>query len=191
MSGWERELSDDFLDEIEDADALVSGLPLGEAKPDDDVRATLLASAVGSRFERFATATAELLDVDEDTARQLLERIDDPSAWYVSALPVMSLIDLDGGPRVADAIRGFVRLAAGVHFPEHQHHGDEAVLIIQGSLEEVGTQRIYRAGDIARMPAGSTHSFIVRPGPDMVHLLVVQKGLSIAGQSYGPDDPRI
>ena len=129
--------------------------------------------------------------MDEARAKEILDQIDDPSAWYQSELDFMTLVDIEGGPAVSEAITGFVRLPAGVHFPPHEHHGEENVLVIQGSLEDGVSGRIFRSGEIATMPEGSTHDFVVRPGPDLVYLLVVQKGVTIAGRFYGHDDPRV
>lgn len=192
MSDWERELSDAFLEDVEDVEALVNGLGAPEVRPEGGLRAALLAAATPSgRFARFKQTVARLLDVDETRAETTLDRIDQPDAWYQSALPGMELVDIDGGPAVKEAIVGWVRLGAGTQFPEHTHGGEENVMVIQGSLQDDLTGQIFRPGDVAKMPAGSTHSFTVRPGPDLVYLLVVQKGVTIAGQFYAYDDPRV
>ncbi len=191
MSRWERDLSDPFLDEVEDAEALVNGAAPAAAAPDAALRAALLGAArLEGRFARFAEMTARLLDVDEERARATLERIDDPSAWYTSALDFMDLVDLTGGPKVAQAITGFARIQPGAVFPEHEHHGEENIFVIQGSMED-SEGRVFRAGELATMPEGSSHHFSVRAGPDLVYLLVVQNGISIAGQRYNYDDPRV
>lgn len=192
MSGWEKDLTDAFLDEVEDPETLVKRLEAPAVAPDADLKKALLGGAqLTGRFARFADVAAELLDVSATQAAAILDRIDDPSAWYQSALPDMELVDLEGGPKVAQAITGFVRLPAGAHFPEHEHHGEEHVFVIQGSLEDGPTGTIYRPGEVATMPEGSKHDFVVRPGPDLVYLLVVQNGVTIAGQYFAHDDPRV
>lgn len=192
MSDWERELSDAFLEDVEDVEALVKGLTAPTAKPDGGLRAALLAAASSEgRFARFADVVAKLLDVDRARAATTLDRIDTPDAWYSSALPNMDLIDIEGGPAVAEAVTGFVRLPAGTQFPEHTHAGEENVLVIQGSFQDDQSGVIYRPGDVATMPGGSTHSFTIRDGPDLVYMLVVQKGVTIGGEFFGPDDPRV
>jgi quercetin dioxygenase-like cupin family protein len=77
----------------------------------------------------------------------------------------------------------------GAVFPEHKHLGDEAVLVVQGSFEDGVSGRVYRAGDVVRMGAGSSHDFRARPGPALVYLVVLAEGLQIGDAVFGPDDP--
>jgi putative transcriptional regulator len=138
------------------------------------------------RLARFAGAVAELLDVGLDKAKALLERIDDPAAWS-HELPGISFLWVDGGPRVAAAVRGFVRVSAGQEFPEHEHLGDEITLVLQGGFEDVERGRVFRPGEIDRMPPGTSHGFRALPGgPDLVKLAVVQTGLRALGQDFLP-----
>jgi quercetin dioxygenase-like cupin family protein len=138
------------------------------------------------RLARFAGAVAELLDVGLDKARALLDRIDDPAAWS-HELPGISFLWVEGGPRVAVALRGFVRVDAGQEFPEHEHLGDEIVLVLQGGFEDVARGRVFRPGDIDRMPTGTSHGFRALPdGPDLLKLAVVQTGLRALGQDFLP-----
>ena len=99
----------------------------------------------------------------------------------------MELLHVQGGRRVAGAITGFVRIEAGLAFPEHEHLGEEAVLIVAGRCEDAG--RIHQPGDIVRMPASSRHSFRVCPGPDLVYLAVVQRGMRIGDRVLSATDP--
>lgn len=191
MSHWEDELIDDFLADVPDEDLEALGAAtLGAASPAPELRARLLASAtLAHRFDRFAAGAAELLDVDEATARSLLDGIADPSSWHGSPVPGVELYDLAGGPAVADAIRGFVRMQAGAAFPEHEHLGDETVLVVQGSFEDGVSGEVHRAGDVVRKAAGTRHDFLVRPGPDLVYLVVLPTGVRIGDQVIGPNDP--
>jgi anti-sigma factor ChrR (cupin superfamily) len=103
----------------------------------------------------------------------------------------MELLHVEGGPRVKGAITGFVRLGSGVSFPEHEHLGDEEVLILQGSCVDSIDHRVSRAGDRVRMPCGTVHSFSVREGPDLVYLAVVGTGLRVNGQELLAHDLRL
>lgn len=155
--------------------------------PDAALRARLLAAVPQTqRFARFAEAAAALLDIDRAAACELLDRLGERSR-FVEALPGVELLWVDGGPGVANALRGFVRVAAGGHFPEHEHLGEEHLLVLQGSLRDESRGRILRPGDLDVMPAGSTHGFVVPAGgPDLLGLSVVHAGLRIAGQDFLP-----
>lgn len=194
MSRWEDELLDPFLAEVpEDADvrALVEALAPPATAPAPAARDALLGAATSEgRFERFVPTTAALLDVDAAVARRLLELVG-TDAWYTSRIPDVSLIDLEGGPRVQGAITGFVRMPAGAAFPEHEHLGPETVFVLQGSFVDEASGAIVRPGERAEQPTGSTHRFTVRPGPDLVYLVVGQTGIRIGDQTLGPDDPRV
>src|SRR5262245_58499537 len=70
--------------------------------PPPDIKARLLASVGGGRFEKFAERTAKLLDVTLARARELLGLIERPAAWE-HPVPGVSLIHFDGGPAYAAA----------------------------------------------------------------------------------------
>ena len=160
---------------------------LPELSPAPELRERLLGDARSEgRLARFAGAVAELLDVGTAKAKELLERIDDPSAWSLE-LPGISFLWVEGGPSVANAVRGFVRVAAGQEFPDHEHLGDETVLVLQGGFEDVQRGKVFLPGDVDKMPTGTNHGFRALPGgPDLVKLAVVQTGLRAMGQEYLP-----
>ncbi len=140
------------------------------------------------RFDRFADAVATLLDVSRPRALAMLERLEEETAWERGFLPGMVLQHATGGPAVEGAVTGFVRLAAGAVFPEHEHLGTERVLILQGRCQD--GEKSYGPGDQVEMAAGSVHNFRVLPGPDFLYLAVVHGGLKVGGMVIGPDDPR-
>lgn len=140
------------------------------------------------RFERHADSVAAMLDIGRTRALELLARLDESTAWEPGLFPGMVLQHAAGGPRVSNAITGFVRLAQGSVFPEHEHLGFEQVLLLQGRCKD--GDAIFGPGDTVQMSAGTSHSFQVCPGPDLVYLAVVQEGLKIGGMVIGPDDPR-
>lgn len=140
------------------------------------------------RFERFADSVASLLDIGRARALEMLARLEDSAAWEPGLFPGMVLQHAKGGPRVSNAVTGFVRLTQGSVFPEHEHLGFEQVLVLQGRCKD--RDAIFGPGDIAEMPASTSHSFEVCPGPDLVYLAVVQDGLKLGGMVIGPDDPR-
>lgn len=163
---------------------------LATIAPAPSLRDALLSAArVEGRFDRFAPVVAELLDVSEARAIELLDGIAREDVWAGSPVPGVRLYHIEGGPKVAGAITGFVHMHAGTVFPEHRHLGDEAVLVVQGSFEDGVTGQVHRAGEVVRMPASSAHDFRARPGPALVYMVVLEQGLQIGDAVIGPDDP--
>ena len=160
---------------------------LAPVEPPSGAREKLLSSiSTEGRFARFAEATAKLLDLGVDQAKALLDRLHDLSL-FDNALPGISFYWCEGGPAVANAVRGFIRVAAGTNFPEHEHLGDEIVLVLQGSFVDTTRGITFHAGDSDIMKAGTSHSYYVpEGGPDLLKLSVTQVGLRAMGQLYSP-----
>lgn len=184
MTGPVRDDLDHGLDDLRDmspetapdelAEALSSlSLALPPAAPSPGLRERLLASAARpeQRWAPFAGRLARLVDVAHDRARELLAAIVRPDLWQ-RLLPGVDLLHLQGGPAVAGADVGFVRVAAGAAFPEHRHLGVERVLILQGGYRDDGGQ-VARAGDLVELPAGSSHGFVALPDEDLIYAVVV------------------
>lgn len=188
---------DDFFAEIvgEDDAALEPLSKIAQevprVAPSTALRDRILASTEKShRFDDLEARVAELLDVTPAAAGALLRGIDGPpGAWDGGPRSGVALLHLDGGPSVKDAVTGFVRVEVGAEFPEHSHVGDEVVLVLQGAFEDSdGT--VFRAGDEAWMPAGSTHRFRSLGPARLVGLAIVHGGVIVDGQTIGPGDPR-
>jgi mannose-6-phosphate isomerase-like protein (cupin superfamily) len=141
----------------------------------------------GRRFERFAAQVARISDVAMERAQELLDKIDDAASWLLS--PDMSVYNFSGGARVQNAISGFVRLPPGGVFPEHEHVGDEIVLVLQGTMID-SSGVVHRPGDEVLMKAGSKHSFTAGAGVDLLYLAIIQGGMKIGDSFIGPEDPR-
>ncbi len=193
MSTPDDDLLDPFLRESEGADVLPAlSVSMTGVRPSANLRARILEAATGEgRFERFAAAAAELLDLPVAGAQQLLDRLGDASNWSPGLIPSMTLYHVQGGPRVKGAVTGFVRITSGSGFPDHEHLGDEEVLIIQGSCVDSTDGKVFAPGDRVAMARGSIHSFEVRPGPDFVYLAVVFRGIRLGEQELLADDPRL
>ncbi len=150
-----------------------------------------------SRFARFARTLADLIDVSVERANALLERALDladpgrssPNLWEPLPIPGASTLWVDGGSAVAGCIRGFVRIPAGADFPEHRHIGEEKVLILDGAILDSSGQE-FHPGDIAEMPAGSSHSYRARGGgTDLLVFAVVREGIDIGDIPFRHRDP--
>ncbi|HKP62785.1 MAG TPA: cupin domain-containing protein [Polyangiales bacterium] len=185
----------DLGEEIEPHEAeLLSGaglLAFGDAleaiEPPPALRTRLLDELTSKgRFARFAEGTAKLLDIGLEQAKALLDRLDELSN-FEPAFPGASFFWVDGGPSVANAVRGFIRVKAGTDFPEHEHIGDEIVLVLQGSFVDTTCKQAYGVGAQVLMPAGTSHEYTVpADGPDLLKLSVTQQGLRALGQTFLP-----
>lgn len=169
-----------------DSDALrVTGaLPsaLGEEKPPPTLRSRLL-QTISSPVERFAPfqdKVADMIDLGVERARELLATIADKSSWEAGPLPGVELIHFDGGPRVAHADVGFVRVPAGTHFPHHRHLGVERGMILAGTYRD-SDGKLLGPGDIDEKQPGTEHSYDVSPDSDLVILVVLDQGIEIIG----------
>lgn len=186
------EASDEFVADSESVEALeelAQGLVASHATPSAKLLERVLRSTRDVvRFERFVADAAALLDLPQPEARALLERLEDPEAWEPGFLPELRLCHVRGGAKVANAVTGFVQLTAEQVFPEHEHLGEESVLVLQGRFRD--GDDVYGPGAVVVLPPGSSHSFTALPGPDLLYLAVVQAGVRVGDQVMLPDDPR-
>lgn len=173
------DLHDDLADVLGEAVARgVVALP--PVAPSRDLRARLLDSLAGpDRFRTFFAELARRFDLTVEVVRALLGRIDDPAAWEASPSPWIRLIHFPGGPAVAAADCGFVRVAAGKRFPRHGHDGDEMTFVLEGRAL-VG-ERALGPGDVVEVGAGDVHELVVAPERDLV-LMVVHRGIVFTGR---------
>lgn len=158
------------------------------------LRDRLLQAPLASRLHRFAEPVAQLMDVDLAGARALLDGIDAPGAFEAGPFPDLdiTLCHITGGPAVADAITGFVRVAPGLTFPHHEHLGVEHVLVLQGRLIDGETGEEAGPGDIVTRPASSAHAITALAGTtDLLYLAVVHTGVKIGDAVMGPASPEL
>ena len=148
-------------------DALTSALT--PSKPPPSLASRLLSHVRGiGRFEDLTPQVAELFDLPMDKASELLQGIHPSAPWLdFPGVDGLSVIPVEGGPRVAGSLTVLARLRPGATFPEHVHHGPEKNLILQGGLLEVGAQEVW-AGEALDKAAGSTHSYVALDGPDCI-----------------------
>lgn len=158
------------------------------------LRDRLLQAPLQGRLYRFADTVAQLMDVDAATARQLLDGLDQPDPFEPGPFPGLeiALRHISGGPRVADAITGFVRVGPGITFPHHEHLGDEHVLILQGHCLEEDSGVVAGPGEVVTRAGGSAHTISALPGAtDLVYLAVVHTGVKIGDAIMGPSSPEL
>ena len=169
--------------------ALADYLPPSAEPAPSPLRERLLAS-VGRPELRFAplyAALGELFDLDAQRLAALFTRAAAPAAWTRVPIPDTLLLHLDGGPRVAGADNGLVKLRAGARFPRHRHLGDERVLVLDGSYVDEPSGRIYRAGDLHEMREGTAHAYVASAERDLLLAVSVVRGVDVEG--FGPLAP--
>jgi len=130
---------------------------LAPVSPKGSLRERLLGLAGGvERFAPFLDRMMALFDLPEAAADAELRTIDTPEAWD-DMVPGVRFRDFEGGPAIGDAHGGLVRVEPGGSFPEHEHIGEEAMLLLQGQVEDEKGNR-YRAGDTIISASGTSHA---------------------------------
>lgn len=132
-------------------------------EPSPDVKARLIASVGGGRFERFAPRLASLFDVSVERARELLGLVERDASWE-HPIPGIGLIHFAGGTACSGADCGFVRIEPGCTFPWHTHRGEEVNLILAGTIRDHG--KLMGPGDELIQPSGTQHDLTA--GDDVV-----------------------
>ncbi len=108
-----------------------------------------------------------------------------PDTWADGPVKHCRLFPCRGESPLQDVILSLVLMESGSTFPSHDHLGDEHILILQGSLlNEDGA--LYRPGDQFMMEKGTSHSFQVPEGLDLIYFNVVHHGLRIGEQVITP-----
>lgn len=146
--------SEDELD-VGVLDFLTRGLPGLDAGT--SLRDRLLGLAGGKeRFLPFLDRMMSLFDLGEGAAQGELNTIDQPDAWD-DMVPGVRFRDFHGGPAIGEAHGGLIRVQPGASFPEHEHVGDESMLLLQGEVEDDEGKR-YGAGDLIESASGTRHA---------------------------------
>ncbi len=147
--------------------------------PDPDVKARLLASVGGSAYDAFSARMSKLLDVTVDRARELLGLIERKASWE-NPVPGVHLIHFSGGPAYAGADCGFIRIEPGCTFPWHKHRGDEASILLAGTLRD-HEGKVWHAGDDVVQLDATEHS-LTAGDEGAVYVARATDGIEIAGQ---------
>lgn len=158
--------------------------------PPAAVKSRLLASIGGGRFERFAQRLGALYDVTVERAREILGLIERPASWEMQ-VPGIGLVHFDGGPACAGADCGFVRLAPGAIFPYHKHLGDEATVILEGSLHDATNGKTIEAGEAYDLLAGTEHALVNKGSVDCIFAARAMHGIEIGGAPMRPGKPHV
>jgi len=170
-------------------DVAVAALP--EETPSDAAVARLQAALDDDTpYPWVLQRLAQAADLAVDVMRGIVRAAQDASGWVEGPCPGVTLFHVDGGPRTADAVVGFVRIPSGGQFDHHVHAGLETTFMLEGRLE-CTTGRTFEAGDIIDMPEGSEHALLNRTDASAMFFVVVEKGVSLGDTFIGPGDPAL
>jgi anti-sigma factor ChrR (cupin superfamily) len=155
--------------------------------PPSHIKAQLLASVGGGRFEKFAKRLATMYDVTVERACELLGLTDRPASWEAQMIPGVHLVHFDGGPAYANADCGFVRIAVGATFPPHTHMGEEMSLVIQGRVRDASTGLVLVPGDELLLTEATGHYLVCEGDEECIFAARAMNGIAIAGASVRPN----
>jgi hypothetical protein len=160
------------------------------ATPSVDVKARLLASTGGGRFEKFSSRMASLFDVTVERARELLGLIERPASWEQEAGGIR-LVHFAGGAAYAAADCGFIHLEPGAVFPPHKHLGEEASIVISGQVRDAASGRLLGPGDELLQAEGSEHHLTCEGSEPCIFAARAMNGIEVAGAPARPSKPSL
>lgn len=158
-------------------DAFLAMAPV--ATPSPEVKARLLASIGGGRFEAVAPRLAALFDVGIERARELLGLVERGASWE-TPVPGVHLVHFQGGPACAAADCGFVRIDAGCTFPWHTHRGEEVSVLLEGSMTDRDGV-VCQVGDELVHGQGTAHELAAGP-EGVLYVARAMNGIEVSGQ---------
>ena len=160
---------------------------LSPVSPTTSLRDRLMGIAGGKeRFMPFLDRMMELFDLPESAANGELHTIDQPDTWE-DLVPGVRFRDFEGGPGIGEAHGGLVRVVPGGSFPTHEHVGDEAMLVLQGEVEDDEGNR-YRAGDMIVSAEGTQHTLKSVGDEEVIYAARVIAMNFIGGDDDDDDD---
>ncbi len=174
LDALERELG---LSSSTIADHLAAALVPKRLETSAEHRDALLDSLdPDTRFDRFVGALADLADLTRPEAHELLARVWDSGHWEPGPGGSQAWW-VEGGPRAANAVRGFVHVRAGERLPDHTHLGIEHVFVIQGhALTSTGSE--LGPGDLETMEPGDAHGVqALAGGTDLLFFTIAYEGI--------------
>jgi quercetin dioxygenase-like cupin family protein len=172
VSRRDYELQPDLLDE---------DLAAEPVEPRVGLRGAVLGTiASRSRLAGFLDRLATFFDLAHERAAELLrEASGDARSWQALPGSAARLFHLAGGPRVAAADCGLVRLEPGARFPGHRHRGDEWSLVLAGEAVEEETGARWAPGDLVHRSVETAHAFSAVGSEPLVFAVVLYGGFEL------------
>ncbi len=158
--------------------AIATALPPETPAPSARSRLLTAATVGPMRHAPFFERLAQLFDLSREAIVRVLRQAASESSWEAGPHPSIRVLHFQGGPALAGADTGLVRMPPDFVWPSHRHEGVERTLILEGQYVESGG-RTYRAGDVHEMGPGSVHSFTVSPGTPLLLAVALSGGLEI------------
>ena len=150
--------------------------------PPPNIKARLMASIGGGRFDRLSDRLAKLFDVTVDKAREFLGLIDRPASWDERGAGI-AFVHFAGGPACAAADCGFVRIDPGCVFPWHKHLGEETSVILAGRLVDHGGRQ-FGPGDEYVAGETSEHALRCEGTEPVIFAVRAFNGIEVGGQPH-------
>lgn len=161
------------------SNALSDAVGVEQITPPSTLRSRLLDDISSiAPYSLYHDEMARILRGSKDALQRELKAMPHPKTWIDGPIPRCRLYPCIAAGAPRDAIRTLVLMESGSHFPEHEHLGDETVLILQGSLLHQDG-KVSRPGEVLQMPKGTSHGFDVPEGLDLIYLAVVDHGIMI------------
>jgi len=161
--------------------ATLEGIDTPKAPPEPSVRARIVDAIEGPlRWAPFAGRVAKLWDLERGEADALLQRATQLGGWGPGPLAGMHVLPVMPGARVQSATAMFLRGDAGTHFPNHEHLGEEHLLVLEGAFVNDDGSVVEQGDDDVRA-AASTHAFDVTAEGPCVCAYLLYGGFKILG----------
>lgn len=123
----------------------------------------VLARARSGRLTYFVTQVAALFDITTQEAATLLSRAERNEGWEEGPAPGVSIMPVNAGSKVPEAMTALVKLTGGARFPMHPHFGPERVMVLEGGYHDSTGHEVWR-GEVQEMSAGTEHDFVAFDG---------------------------
>jgi len=151
---------------------------LEPVEPSREARQRLIAAVAAPplRYAPFFKRLTALLDLSDENVERVLGEVRNAAQWE-PALPGVQLFHFAGGPAVAGADVGLVRIEPNHHFPNHRHRGEERLFVLEGGYVD-SSGREYRPGDLHVMASGTSHSYRVS-AQGLLAAVVLYGGIAI------------
>lgn len=123
----------------------------------------LLARARTGRLSYFVSQVAALFDISTEEAATLLARAERNEGWEEGLAPGVSIMTVNAGPKVPEAMTALVKVSGGATFPMHPHFGPERVMVLEGGYRDSTGVEVWR-GEVQEMATDTEHEFIAFDG---------------------------
>jgi hypothetical protein len=158
-------------------------LSLEPVTPSESLLERIEASLAPGRFNLIVDKLARFFDLGRDRIRVILDRLD--QRWMDGPEKGIQLQHIKAGPRLAGCYAGLFKLQPGVRFPAHRHLGPEAMMVLEGSVNE-SNGYLLTSGDVLESRKDSAHDFVVADDHECI-AAVIQAG----GMEFGVDLSRL